>query len=122
MDCYKSKRLAGTALSLQILILKVLLQYRSQALFDILLCCSHFTLLSDLYLSPLFRFIFIELSCKMANPFTVEIWTLYSLGVTIFILRFFARWKVVGFRQMQADDAMAVLCLVCFRLDIFEPL
>lgn len=48
----------------------------------------------------------------MANAFTVEIWTLYALGTVILLLRFFARWKVVGFRQMQGDDAMAVLCLV----------
>jgi len=36
----------------------------------------------------------------------------------IFFLRFFARWKVVGFRQMKGDDAVAALCLLLFTLEV----
>ncbi|CZR69504.1 related to integral membrane protein PTH11 [Phialocephala subalpina] len=54
----------------------------------------------------------------MPNAFTIEIWTLYSLGTAVLFLRFFARWKVVGFYQMQYDDAMAFLCLLLFTLEV----
>jgi hypothetical protein len=53
----------------------------------------------------------------MANPFTIEIWTLYAFGTVALLLRLFARWKVVGFRKIQGDDVAAVSCLVLSQLN-----
>jgi hypothetical protein len=47
-----------------------------------------------------------------ATPFQTEAWTEYGIGVLILLLRYYARWKVVGFRGWQGDDWFAVLALV----------
>ena len=41
-----------------------------------------------------------------------EVWAAYIIGVTVFLLRFFARWKIVGFKGLQWDDLFALLALV----------
>lgn len=46
------------------------------------------------------------------TPFQAEAWTEYGLGVLILSLRYFARWKLVGFRNWQGDDYFALLALV----------
>lgn len=47
---------------------------------------------------------------------TVELWTLYSIGVAITILRTYARVKVVGWRHLQADDYLAWVAVVRVRI------
>ncbi|RLL97338.1 hypothetical protein CFD26_105727 [Aspergillus turcosus] len=37
---------------------------------------------------------------------TVETWTLYSIGVTVTLLRTYARVRAVGFRHLQAEDVL----------------
>ena len=46
-----------------------------------------------------------------ATPFQTEAWIEYGLGVLILLLRYFARWKAVGFKGWQGDDWFAVLAL-----------
>lgn len=49
---------------------------------------------------------------KAIYDFTVELWTLYSIGVAITILRTYARAKVVGLRNLQADDYLVWVAVV----------
>lgn len=49
---------------------------------------------------------------KAIYDFTVELWTLYSIGVAITILRTYARAKVVGLRHLQADDYLVWVAVV----------
>ncbi len=46
-----------------------------------------------------------------ATPFQTEAWTEYGIGVLVLFLRFFARWKTVGFKGWQSDDWFAVASL-----------
>lgn len=48
----------------------------------------------------------------MATPFQTEAWAEYALGVVVLLLRYFARWKVVGFKGWDGDDYFAVATLV----------
>ncbi|KAK7942837.1 uncharacterized protein PG986_011950 [Apiospora aurea] len=47
-----------------------------------------------------------------STPFQREAWTEYATGVVALFLRYFARWRAVGFKQWQGDDVFAVLSLV----------
>ncbi|KAB8265817.1 hypothetical protein BDV32DRAFT_115916 [Aspergillus pseudonomiae] len=40
----------------------------------------------------------------MLSPAVVELWTLYSVGVAITLLRTYARYRAVGWKQFAADD------------------
>ncbi|KXX83469.1 hypothetical protein MMYC01_200075 [Madurella mycetomatis] len=53
-----------------------------------------------------------------ATPFQTEAWTEYGIGVIILLLRYFARWKIVGFRGWQGDDYFAVLALVFWTAEL----
>jgi hypothetical protein len=46
-----------------------------------------------------------------SNP-TVELWTLYTLGVSFTILRTYARVVAVGVRELCADDYLIWLAIV----------
>lgn len=41
---------------------------------------------------------------EAAYKATVELWTLYSIGVAVTILRTYARAGAVGFRNLRLDD------------------
>lgn len=43
---------------------------------------------------------------------TVETWTLYSIGVTVTLLRTYARVRAVGFRHLQAEDVLVWIGIV----------
>ncbi|KAK8084978.1 hypothetical protein PG997_006249 [Apiospora hydei] len=47
-----------------------------------------------------------------STPFQREAWTEYAIGVVVLFLRYFARWRAVGFKKWQGDDVFAVLSLV----------
>ena len=36
----------------------------------------------------------------------VELWTLYSIGVAITLLRTYARWRAVGWKNLRLDDLL----------------
>lgn len=55
---------------------------------------------------------------KAIYNFTVELWTLYSIAVSITILRTYARSKVVGFKHLKADDYLAWVAVV--RVEILQ--
>lgn len=38
------------------------------------------------------------------RKFTIEAWTLFSIGCLVTILRTYARVKAVGFKHLQPDD------------------
>lgn len=44
---------------------------------------------------------------------TVELWTLYSIGVAVTLLRTYARGRAVGWRHLQADDYLVWVGIVC---------
>lgn len=43
---------------------------------------------------------------------TVEHWTLYAIGVTLTLLRTYARVRAVGFRHLQAEDLLVWVGIV----------
>jgi hypothetical protein len=43
---------------------------------------------------------------------TIEIWTLYAVGVMSTILRTYARIRAVGIRNLRADDYLMWLAIV----------
>jgi hypothetical protein len=47
-----------------------------------------------------------------ATPFQTEAWTEYGLGSAVLFLRYFARWRTVGWKGMQGDDYFAFASLV----------
>lgn len=47
-----------------------------------------------------------------STPFQKEAWTEYAIGAVVLFLRYFARWRSVGFSKWQGDDVFAVLSLV----------
>lgn len=47
-----------------------------------------------------------------ATPFQKEAWTEYGIGTLVLFLRYFARWKAVGFKEWQGDDYFAIAVLV----------
>ena len=52
------------------------------------------------------------------TPFIAEVWSLYALGVVMTITRLASRLRVMGVRNLQADDSLAVLAIV--RLPILD--
>lgn len=52
-----------------------------------------------------------------SNP-TVELWTLYALGVTFTVLRAYARVSAVGFRRLHPDDYLIWLAVVCLPSEL----
>jgi hypothetical protein len=48
----------------------------------------------------------------MPSNSVIELWTLYSLGVSFTILRTYARIVAVGFRELRADDYLIWLAVV----------
>ncbi|KAJ2893472.1 hypothetical protein MKZ38_008649 [Zalerion maritima] len=53
-----------------------------------------------------------------ATPFQKEAWTEYGIGVIILLMRYFARWKAVGFKGWQGDDYFAIACLVFWTAEL----
>lgn len=47
-----------------------------------------------------------------ATPFQKEAWTEYGIGAVVLFLRYFARWKAVGFKRWQGDDYFAIFVLI----------
>ncbi|KAI1748786.1 hypothetical protein F4782DRAFT_342398 [Xylaria castorea] len=47
-----------------------------------------------------------------------EPWVLLSLGTAFVVLRLYARWSKVGFRQFQLDDYLMVLFIFGFAADV----
>lgn len=43
---------------------------------------------------------------------TVELWTLYSFGVAVTLLRTYARVRAVGWRNLKADDYLIWIAIV----------
>lgn len=44
---------------------------------------------------------------------TVELWTLYSFGIAVTLLRTYARIRAVGWRNLKADDYLIWVAIVC---------
>ncbi|KAM5346658.1 hypothetical protein ACJ41O_009663 [Fusarium nematophilum] len=53
-----------------------------------------------------------------ATPFQTEAWTEYGLGTLVLFLRYFARWKAVGFKGYQGDDYFALAALVFWTAEL----
>ncbi|TGO39294.1 hypothetical protein BHYA_0056g00040 [Botrytis hyacinthi] len=53
----------------------------------------------------------------MLDDFELEIWIEYVIGMTAFLLRFFARWKHVGFEKFALDDLFCFIGMIIFSLD-----
>ncbi|KAK8879406.1 hypothetical protein PGQ11_000700 [Apiospora arundinis] len=53
-----------------------------------------------------------------STPFQKEAWTEYAIGAVVLFLRYFARWRAVGFRKWQGDDIFAVLSLVFWTAEL----
>lgn len=48
---------------------------------------------------------------------TVEVWTLFAIGVAVTVLRTYARVRAVGFRHLQADDYLVWVGIVGANLE-----
>ena len=46
------------------------------------------------------------------HKFTIELFTLYSIGVAFTFLRTYARMKGAGFRNLRADDYLVWIAIV----------
>lgn len=55
-----------------------------------------------------------------ATPFQTEAWTEYGLGALVLFLRYFARWKSVGFKGYQGDDYFALAAMVFWTVSISQ--
>ncbi|RSL87674.1 hypothetical protein CEP52_015456 [Fusarium oligoseptatum] len=53
-----------------------------------------------------------------ATPFQTEAWTEYGLGSAVLFLRYFARWRTVGWKGMQGDDYFAFASLVFWTAEL----
>lgn len=53
----------------------------------------------------------------MSSPYQTEQWTEYGIGMVIFTLRFFARWKVVGIANFAWDDFFAFIAMMLWTVD-----
>ncbi|KAF5868247.1 uncharacterized protein Bfra_007444 [Botrytis fragariae] len=53
----------------------------------------------------------------MPENFDLEIWIEYVIGMSAFLLRFFARWKHVGFEKFALDDLFCFIGMIIFSLD-----
>ncbi|EEU46894.1 uncharacterized protein NECHADRAFT_5929, partial [Fusarium vanettenii 77-13-4] len=52
------------------------------------------------------------------TPFQTEAWTEYGLGSAVLFLRYFARWRTVGWKGMQGDDYFAFASLVFWTAEL----
>lgn len=46
------------------------------------------------------------------KPLITEFWVEYALGTAVMLVRFYARWKVAGFKNPQLDDWFIFLAFV----------
>ncbi|KAF7855977.1 hypothetical protein EAF04_009933 [Stromatinia cepivora] len=53
----------------------------------------------------------------MASGASLEIWIEFAIGIGAFMLRFFARWKHVGFNKFALDDLFCFIAMVFFTLE-----
>ncbi|GIZ44002.1 hypothetical protein CKM354_000721100 [Cercospora kikuchii] len=51
------------------------------------------------------------------QPYLIEVWVLFGVGVLVFLARFIVRIRTVGIRQFAGDDYMAILVLACYTAD-----
>ncbi|KAM3420108.1 hypothetical protein BST61_g3410 [Cercospora zeina] len=51
------------------------------------------------------------------QPYLIEVWVLFGVGVLVFLARFIVRIRTVGLRQFAGDDYMAMLVLACYTAD-----
>lgn len=51
----------------------------------------------------------------MPNSFLTELWVEYAVGIAFFALRFFARWRTVGFGKFALDDVFCGIGVVSTR-------
>ncbi|OMP84629.1 hypothetical protein BK809_0001732 [Diplodia seriata] len=51
------------------------------------------------------------------KAFILEQWLEYGIGIFVFTLRFYARWKFVGFSGYSWDDLFAGISMIFFTLD-----
>jgi hypothetical protein len=49
----------------------------------------------------------------MPSSQSVELWTLYALGISFTVLRTYARIIAVGLRELRSDDYLIWLAVVC---------
>lgn len=49
----------------------------------------------------------------MANE---ELWAEYAVGALVILVRFFARWKVVGFENFALEDLFMLIALICYTI------
>jgi hypothetical protein len=59
------------------------------------------------------------------HKFTIESWTLYSIGVSMTLLRTYARVRAVGFRNLRPADYLVWVGIVWFHaiaLHFFPPI
>ncbi|KAM0439879.1 hypothetical protein ACHAPT_000977 [Fusarium lateritium] len=54
----------------------------------------------------------------MPTPFQTEAWVEYGLGSAVLFLRYFARWRTVGWKGMQGDDYFAFAALVFWTAEL----
>ncbi|OAQ61108.1 hypothetical protein VFPPC_16703 [Pochonia chlamydosporia 170] len=52
----------------------------------------------------------------MASAIVIEMAIEFGLGTLILFLRYFARWKAVGFKRWEGDDLFAILALVFWAI------
>jgi hypothetical protein len=53
-----------------------------------------------------------DAASEAAYKTTVELWTLYSIGVAMTILRTYARVRAVGLRNLRPDDYLVWVAIV----------
>ncbi|ETS79867.1 hypothetical protein PFICI_07396 [Pestalotiopsis fici W106-1] len=54
---------------------------------------------------------------ERSDSFLIEVWTLYGIGILVFVARFAVRLKTVGFRGFQGDDLFAILLILLYTGD-----
>ena len=54
----------------------------------------------------------------VCEKFLPEVWTLYSIGIAILLLRFATRLKTVGLRGFQGDDYMSILTVTFYTAGV----
>lgn len=52
----------------------------------------------------------------MTVRFPPEVWIEYGIGVLVLLLRYFTRWKTVGFKGWEGDDYLALVVFVCWTV------
>ncbi|KAH6654655.1 hypothetical protein BKA67DRAFT_286363 [Truncatella angustata] len=63
--------------------------------------------------------LYLIVAMSAETPFQAEGWVEYTLGVVILLLRIYARWKTVGFKNSwKGDDIFSLIALVLWTMDI----